>query len=64
MYAFRSVAVDENGRCEISEALEDLAKKVKAIEDRCTDLHPDELVKLIFSAAAFEPPPLSLKKSA
>ncbi|HEY5053559.1 MAG TPA: helix-turn-helix domain-containing protein [Solirubrobacterales bacterium] len=64
LYAFHPIAVDAEGHGEISEALEGLVEKVKAVQDRCASHHPGELIQLIVGTAAFEAPPLSLEKSA
>ena len=57
LYAWRSVAVDGDGRREIGEAMRGLAEKVEAVEDRCAAVDPDQLTQLIVGTAAFEPAP-------
>lgn len=59
LYEFRSVAVDEMGHREISEAVGELAEKVEAVAGRCSDRLPTELTQLIVGTAAFQAAPSS-----
>jgi DNA-binding transcriptional ArsR family regulator len=53
-YLYRPVSADEDGQREISEAAEEFAKKVAAVEARCAVVSPDNLLSLIVGIASFE----------
>jgi DNA-binding transcriptional ArsR family regulator len=57
-YLYRPVAVDEDGQREISEAAEEFAEKVAAVETGCAVVNPANLLSLIVGAVSFEAAPL------
>jgi DNA-binding transcriptional ArsR family regulator len=56
-YLYRSALADEDGQREISEAAEEFAEKVAAVEARCATVDPVSLLSLIVGVASFEAAP-------
>ena len=58
------IAVDDEGRREIEAAVDEFARRVKAVEDRCEGADPAELEQLLVGTAAFEAVPASAGEGA
>lgn len=57
-YLYRPVSADDDGQREISEAAQEFAEKVAAVEARCSVIDPENLLSLIVGIASFEAAPL------
>jgi DNA-binding transcriptional ArsR family regulator len=58
VYIYRPASVDRDGQRKIRAAVREFNEKVVAVEDRCAELDPTELLHLNIGAAVFETAPL------